>query len=328
MLNLLRKQILTVKPDSSLCVSMYHKNAGCRRCQDICPVGAISIGRPGTGVAIYEDRCTGCGLCISECRQGVFKRSGTSEKNWCESAVSKSVKGVLEISCFMNPVKNTFQTECIGSTHVLYFLYWMLSGVKEIKLHLSCNECEISKGYACIQSQLNSLRDVCSDIKKCEIEIRYSDNIEIIVKRFPKISAKPEAVLTRRQLFSHFRREMIAGVANTADVFTDQNREAVDFSCKHPAERKRLSNEVFKFLGVEENKGLIDKNIPSGVMKIDDDKCRRCGLCAKLCPVGAIGIQENSFPQVMMKDCTGCGICEKICSSKAVFTDLVEQTAP
>jgi NADP-reducing hydrogenase subunit HndC len=73
---------------------------------------------------------------------------------------------------------------------------------------------------------------------------------------------------------------------------------------------------------------LIDKNIPSGVMKIDDDKCRRCGLCAKLCPVGAIGIQENSFPQVMMKDCTGCGICEKICSSKAVFTDLVEQTAP
>jgi len=299
---------------------MYHKNADCRRCQDICPTDAINIGRPGTGIAIYEERCIGCGLCISECRQGVFKRSGTSEKNWCESALGKSVKGVLEVSCFMNPVKGTFQTECIGSIHVLHFLYWMLSGVKKIKLNLACDGCELSKGHDCIKSQLSSLQDICSSIEKCEIEISGSDNVEIKINRFPKMNAKSDVVLTRRQLFSHFRKEMIAGVANTADVFTDQNREAVDFSLKHPSERKRLSNEVFKFLRLRDNDVVLDVNIPSGLMKIDIDKCSRCGLCAKLCPVGAVILQDNSFPQMNMSDCTGCGICKKACSGKAIIS--------
>ncbi|XOB63863.1 4Fe-4S binding protein [Deferribacteres bacterium DY0037] len=308
---------------------MYHKNTDCRRCLDVCPVEAINIGRPGTGIAVYEDKCIGCGLCISACRQGVFKRSGTSEKNWCEYSGTKSLNSKLELSCFMNPIKNTFQTECIGSIHVLHFLFWMLLGVKEIKLHTACDDCEISKGRECIDSQLSSLWNVCSNTKKCEIEISDSGNIEIKVNRFPKMTAKTEAVLTRRQLFSHFRKEMVAGVVNTADVFTDQKREVVDFSRKHPSERKRLSNEIFKHMEFKDKYGIPDRNIPLGVMKIDNDKCRRCGLCGKLCPVGAVSFQDNSFPQMNVQDCTGCGICEKICSNKAfVFRNAAEQTAP
>lgn len=316
MVRLFRKPLLTVKPDSSLCVRMYHKNADCRRCLDVCPADAISMGRPGTGVAIYEDRCAGCGLCISACRQGVFKRSGTSEKNWCEYAMTKRINDRLDISCLHNPVKNTFQTECVGNIHVIHLLYWMLSGVRVIKLYLSCHGCELSRGAECIKSQIESLNKIFAGSDKYDIKTSHSDNIEIKVIKSPLMTVKPEAVLTRRQLFSHFRKEVITGVVNTMDVFTDQSREAVDFSRKHPSERKHLSNMVFK--GLAFCNGESDPNIPSGAAWIEKEKCRQCGLCVKLCPVGAISIEDGSFPRIASDECTGCGVCGKVCLHNAI----------
>ena len=65
---------------------------------------------------------------------------------------------------------------------------------------------------------------------------------------------------------------------------------------------------------------IVDKKCPAGVCKellqyeIDEDKCRKCGLCAKQCPVGAISGELGKVPYVIDQEkCIKCGQCIKAC---------------
>ena len=42
------------------------------------------------------------------------------------------------------------------------------------------------------------------------------------------------------------------------------------------------------------------------------DKCTFCGVCAEVCPFGAIKVKKNSWKQ-KMKKCFGCGVCVENC---------------
>ena len=65
---------------------------------------------------------------------------------------------------------------------------------------------------------------------------------------------------------------------------------------------------------------IVDKKCPAGVCKellqyeIDEDKCRKCGLCAKQCPVGAFSGELGKVPYVIDQEkCIKCGQCIKAC---------------
>ncbi|MDH4007223.1 MAG: nitroreductase family protein [Desulfuromonadales bacterium] len=61
---------------------------------------------------------------------------------------------------------------------------------------------------------------------------------------------------------------------------------------------------------------------PPGEIAVDNDKCNGCGLCVKICPVGALETQQKS---VIMKapeehECFLCGACYSICPTEAIQT--------
>lgn len=52
-------------------------------------------------------------------------------------------------------------------------------------------------------------------------------------------------------------------------------------------------------------------------IQVDLTKCNKCGICAKVCPTGVIGMDEH-VPKVIGQFCIACGHCVAICQSAAL----------
>ncbi len=51
---------------------------------------------------------------------------------------------------------------------------------------------------------------------------------------------------------------------------------------------------------------------------VDEDLCKRCGLCAPVCPYGAIVWEKKQTAQVISAACAGCGTCAAECQYDAI----------
>lgn len=66
------------------------------------------------------------------------------------------------------------------------------------------------------------------------------------------------------------------------------------------------------------------------IASFDMEKCIRCGLCEKLCPVDVIRFdREKKEPTIAyLKDCMLCGLCEDRCPVHAIRVDSNKQVFP
>ena len=69
---------------------------------------------------------------------------------------------------------------------------------------------------------------------------------------------------------------------------------------------------------------IKNKNCPAGECKalkkfqINQEKCKRCGLCARNCPVQAISGNREEGYQIDTNKCIKCGLCASKCNFQAI----------
>ena len=69
---------------------------------------------------------------------------------------------------------------------------------------------------------------------------------------------------------------------------------------------------------------VVEKRCPAGVCKallkytIQDDICRKCGICARNCPVNAISGKVKEHFEIDQNKCVKCGTCMSKCPFKAI----------
>ncbi|NLG87836.1 MAG: 4Fe-4S binding protein [Clostridiaceae bacterium] len=60
------------------------------------------------------------------------------------------------------------------------------------------------------------------------------------------------------------------------------------------------------------------------IIKIDEDKCNGCGLCAEACHEGAIGIVDGKAKLLRDDYCDGLGACLPVCPTGAISFEMRE----
>ena len=70
---------------------------------------------------------------------------------------------------------------------------------------------------------------------------------------------------------------------------------------------------------------VVDKRCPAGVcksiikFKIDTETCKRCSICKKNCPVGAISGDKKTSFVIDQEKCIKCGICATKCPFNSIL---------
>ena len=52
---------------------------------------------------------------------------------------------------------------------------------------------------------------------------------------------------------------------------------------------------------------------------VDKNRCVACGVCMKICPTGAVHVEQN-LATIDYSKCTSCGLCVSVCP-KHLITD-------
>lgn len=308
-----------VKVGSVFCINMYHKNAGCRDCLDICPAAAVRIGRPGTALSIDPELCIGCERCVSACRYGAFQYKGLSEIQWLDSLAEKAEKGKLILSCGKSSY-GAIRLNCLSQLNAVGLLYLGIKDVREVMLYSgNCTECAFGDGKNFLRLQLKSLKRFSGSLKGCTISTGSSEHIVIRFSSFPRLSSieKKQINVSRRGFFSLFGRELASGAFSAVDVLVEQSRESVNIGdSKKKSQRKVLFEKTISMLSPYIKKPLLfDRNIPFGTIRYSEENCDKCKLCITLCPSTALTKTEDGVIVHDSLSCTGCGVCIKACTN-------------
>ena len=269
--------------DTKRCMNRKQGHVECSACAAVCAGHAIADA--GQGKTDWN-RCVSCGLCTVVCPTGAL--------GFAEHRISRMKKllsdgkSVHTLSCPYAQAEADSKAWCVASYHWEQIAALALQGKVEI-IRGDCAGCERREKLACLDETLERVQLFLGD------EMYHG---RVILREKGEGTAKE---VSRRELFGRFipsvrKKQMEAGF-QTKDYGTDG------------LAMRRMLSDVMKQRSAQEKEY-------TWLMPAFTDDCWACGICAKVCPNGAITPKEKDGAWHMVCSpvkCTGCGICEAVC---------------
>lgn len=325
--------------ESRLCSRFRTPKSGCSLCADLCPVNTISISEKGAEI---QGGCIDCGVCISACPNGAFMFNGRDDKKII-GEIDAKVKGhglkVFRVSCEHGEGSADVTVPCLSSLTEALLLAPVKAGVSTIEiLRPSCEKCPNKKAAPHLDRVVKNVRSIYEmlGIKKESILVAGTEFAENKNSELRSASGGPNSELntiSRREFFGSVRHKaMEVAAASIPDVENKGNgnkelfREAIQ---KKSENAKRML--LLEFI-MEMGSRLNGLRFTDGKAEAVSDgsiiaelevssKCTACGVCATLCPTGAISQQWTEGHYTLSYKpalCTNCSVCVSACMPRAI----------
>ncbi|MEZ5825583.1 MAG: 4Fe-4S binding protein [Geminicoccaceae bacterium] len=275
--------------DPERCVAAISPLSTCDICIGACPTGAWSL--TDRQPELDENACDGCGICIAACPQDALSIAA-----WVD--VRRSRAGLLAMAACMRvaPFDAEGTIPCLHALGYRQIQALRARGIGE--LHVRCADCEecprgravADSGGTTIVEAVKMAAGLMADTGEKPLTLHWPD-----AARWQRLAEYSESfdgsVTSRRGLWRRL----------VGDSAPDGARSAME-----PPTGERL---------VAFSPG------------IDPAQCEACGICATLCPTGAItNIQDERIHAYRIEPalCSGCNLCLDVCDSDAI--EIVEWT--
>ncbi len=289
------------------CLYATDKFATCTACHDICPVGAIQVGKPPTFDA---ESCQLCRACLPACPVGAFTADDEVPAllNCAERIGAKTV----EVACSLNarvdagPAAAAVRVRgCLAGLGAGAYLGLVSQGLEEVVVRLdACADCPWGKLQPQVESQVQQAQGLLALWAQAETLTWVAEAADDFAKRpFWNATSPP---VSRRDLFRWREGEKKPVAESAADAdpnpFHERLRLLRAVKQMPPATSQEQTMSGFALLAVNED-------------------CTACGVCARVCPTGALQMETaaSSYqltfsPQI----CIACDKCSHVCAPNAI----------
>ena len=302
------------------CLHSHYQNSECKACYDICPVGAITPGKPPS---LKIETCQSCLACLPACPVGAYHADDAVAS--LLNCVSRFDTETVELLCEFHPHSETGGADstgirvrgCLAGLGNGTYLLLASLGVKKIIARTdACKTCRWAGLSAQIERQVSlASRFLAAWGETASIACTPVDIM--MVERPVWESANPP--LSRRDLFRMMARQGQIALARAAEE-------------GHAGQEKKVGRDRLRTINAV--RSLIrDNAIPStscedfgfASLKVSD-ACTACGACANACPTGALHFEitntnRNFSLTFSTPDCIGCDICANVCAPAAISID-------
>ena len=310
--------------EASLCTRFRTPKSDCSICADLCPMSAISISENGAEI---KGECIGCGVCSAACPNGAFMVKERNDKKIIQEIGSKPTgpeARIFRISCERGDASSDLIVSCLGRLTDVLLLEPIRMGASKIEIvQPSCSECPSVKAA----SHLNGIIQrtlYLYDMLGIERDRIYKKEIPL-----QGLIKMPEKTVSRRELFGAIRKNAMGVAAASIPDFENNEKgtakEFRDVIQQRPENLKRTllleslrnfsqENGMLKAVYVNANDAILAE------IEVTSE-CTACGVCAALCPTGAItqAQTEDLFSLSFNPHlCTNCQVCVKACMHKAI----------
>lgn len=317
---------------ASRCTRYRFRYSECRRCADACPHDAIAL--DDEGAAIDPARCQNCALCVTACATDALASDAYRPVDLLRQAIRQER---FTIACAPSGATGDAVVPCLGAVDAGSLAYLAKRRIPvELRGAAHCGQCAHG---ACGAAQLASNLEACALLQQAAAtpdapadwiapQLDHADAVTPVRGQAVAFAAG------RRQWF---RRLVGRGVAELAQASDGPGappppipNQAIRPGPYALPERRELLQIVCTRKDGQPFPAPLHEALPMLALTLRPG-CTTCEACFRVCPTGALEIEESPDDYRLEFDadrCVGCAVCLEACQPRVLDVEAVFDARP